>query len=185
LKPNNFFFHTRNLQFSPLSLKESDKLHHLWASEAIRDVLWGNEPVSIEQSKSIIRDSKKLFKKENLGLWTVKLTKTNSFIGFGGFWYLQESPDRQLIFAVEREYWGHGYATEIARALIHFGFHYGHISQVLGINRATNPAASRVLQKAALLFKRQQFQDGVNTVYYEILKSRWAPDGSLEFTTPD
>ncbi len=185
MKPENFFFRTRSLQFSPLSLKDKDNLHRLLTSEAACASLWGNDITDIEQSKSIISNSKKLFKKENLGLWTVKHKKTESFLGFGGFWYLHEPPERKLVFAVEKKYWGQGYATEIARAILHFGFECCNVPVVAGSNSTTNTASSRVLQKAGLLFKQQVRQDDVDTVYYEISKTRWIPDDSLEFDTSE
>jgi len=181
MKPENFCFHTRNLTYSPLSLRDSDKLHNLWTSEALCGPLWGDNIISKEQTKTIINESKKLFRKEKLGLWSVKLKKTNLLVGIGGFWYMQESKERQLIFAVEKQYRGYGYGTEIARAVIHFGIKYCNMPEITGSNSISNIASSRVLQKAGMLFKDQITQDSIKTVYYEIPKSRWSQDGSLEF----
>jgi len=181
MKPVNYCFKTRNLTFSPLSLRDSDKLHDLWTSERVCESLWGDDIISKEQTKTIINDSKHLFRKEKLGLWSVKLKKNNTLLGFGGFWYLYEPAELQLIFSVEKQYRGYGYGTEIARAIIHFGFKYRAMQVIVGSNSSTNKAPSRVLQKAGMLFNKQITQDGLATIYYNIPKSRWFLDDSLEF----
>ena len=181
MKPENYCFHTRNLTYSPLSLRDSDKLHNLWTSEALCESLWGDDIISKEQSKTIINESKKLFRKEKLGLWSVKLKKTNLLLGFGGLWYLYEPPERQLIFAVDKRFRGDGYGTEIARAIVHFGFKYCNMPEIIGSNSSNNIAASRVLQKAGMLYNKQVLHNRVKTNYYEIPKSRWSRDRSLEF----
>lgn len=56
------------------------------------------------------------------------------------------------------EYWGRGYATEAASAVIAFAFDELHLHRVLGRHFASNPASGRVLEKAGM--QREGVQKG-------------------------
>ena len=47
-------------------------------------------------------------------------------------------------------YWGHGYATEAARALVRFGFQELHLHWLWASCNAENQASARVLAKAGM-----------------------------------
>ncbi len=86
----------------------------------------------------------------------------------------------EIGYWIGKPYWGRGYATEAARAIIRYGF------EVLGLNRihashfAENPASGRVMQKAGMRFegvlrqdvrKGDQFRDHA---VHAILRENWA-----------
>lgn len=83
----------------------------------------------------------------------------------------------ELGYWIGSAFWGKGYATEVAKALIGFGFH------VLNFNRlgagclARNPASARVLEKAGLKYegclRQYREKNGVLEDYlvFGILKS--------------
>ena len=87
----------------------------------------------------------------------------------------------ELGYWIGTEYWGRGYATEAARALVAFGFDHLRLNRIQARHFARNPASGRVLQKAGLqcegvhrqMYRRwDRFED---TYMYAILASDAPP----------
>jgi [ribosomal protein S5]-alanine N-acetyltransferase len=77
-------------------------------------------------------------------------------------------------------YWGQGYATEAARALVHFGFSRLGLHRVQARHLSRNPASGRVLQKLGMALEGTQresvrswdrFED---VALYAVLAHEWA-----------
>lgn len=83
-----------------------------------------------------------------------------------GYWY---GPD----------YWGRGYATEAAQAMIRAAFESWGLHRVYGQHFATNPASGRVMEKCGLRYEgtlRQHLRKGdhyEDVVCRGILKTEW------------
>lgn len=79
--------------------------------------------------------------------------RPNSAIGVVG---IGPGPDKgvpHLGFWLGTPSWGHGYATEAARALIDAFFAYGHGSELTASVRVINPASRRVLEKCGFAYQ--------------------------------
>jgi len=76
-------------------------------------------------------------------------------------------------------YWGRGYATEAAGALIRYGFEELNLNSVFARHFTTNPASGRVMQKLGMAHDgtlRQQYYKNdafVDVAYYSLLRTEW------------
>lgn len=72
--------------------------------------------------------------------------------------------DASLGYVLIRRHWGKGYATEAAKALIHFGFSKLKLHRIWATCDTRNKASARVLEKAGMkregLLHRNVFQKG-------------------------
>lgn len=79
-----------------------------------------------EQSDATVRRIEAHFATEGFGLWAVEVTGEVPFIGFVGLSRPQFdahfTPAVEVGWRLARPYWGHGYATEGARAALAYGF---------------------------------------------------------------
>jgi ribosomal-protein-alanine N-acetyltransferase len=50
-------------------------------------------------------------------------------------------------FVVARNYWGHGYATEAARAALAYGFDILKLDRIIALAKPNNVASRRVMEK--------------------------------------
>lgn len=77
-------------------------------------------------------------------------------------------------------YWGRGYATEAANAVVSYAFETHGLQRVFGFHFTRNPASGRVLAKAGLQREgtlRQhlvKWGERVDVDYYGILRGEWA-----------
>ena len=56
----------------------------------------------------------------------------------------------ELSYALNRRYWGHGYITEAAQALLAFGWTQLHLHRIFATCHPENRASERVLQKIGM-----------------------------------
>ena len=75
---------------------------------------------------------------------------TGAFIGWFSLKYAGKSPDIEIGYRLLPDAWGHGFATEGARALVDYGFDDLGLHRIIGVTHRGNKASQRVLIKAGL-----------------------------------
>ncbi|RME98429.1 MAG: N-acetyltransferase [Bacteroidetes bacterium] len=84
------------------------------------------------------------------GRWAVLEQASGRFIGFCGLKYHPIKGDTDLGYRINYAYWGKGYATEAARACLHYGLHDLAIARIIGRVRQANIASINVLEKIGM-----------------------------------
>ena len=77
---------------------------------------------------------------------------------------LDVEPDHaraELGYWVGKPYWGHGYATEAARAVVRYAFDNLNLHRVYAYHFVDNPASGRVLQKIGMTYEGRRRQHTV------------------------
>jgi RimJ/RimL family protein N-acetyltransferase len=92
-----------------------------------------------------------------LGLWATILKETGSFIGRCGLipWTIDEQHEVEVAFALAKPYWGRGLATEVAQALVQYGFQHLKLSRLICLIDHDNQASIKVATKIGMNFERE------------------------------
>jgi RimJ/RimL family protein N-acetyltransferase len=114
------------------------------------------------------------------GSWAVVEKLVGIPIGGGGLLPLDESDDVEVFYHFRQASWGHGYATELTRALIDYGFAATELPRIIGLAYPANTASHRVLTKAGMTHLGQRHAYGANLEYFAIER----PSISEEKRTP-
>ncbi|MEV7075751.1 GNAT family N-acetyltransferase [Streptomyces sp. NPDC093990] len=117
------------------------------------------------------------------GYWAAQERTIGSFVGWFEFRPLDEhSPALvELGYRLSQAAWGHGYATEGSRALIHKGFTDLEVERVTANTMAVNIRSRRVMEKSGLSFVRNFTGDWPEViegsehgeVEYELTRTEW------------
>ena len=94
------------------------------------------------------------YKIHGFGRWAVILKENNTFIGWNGL-KLNEDNDIDIGFRFFRKYWGRGYASESAEAVLDYGLNVLKIDSIIGRVAPENIASVRILEKLGMKFKKQ------------------------------
>lgn len=113
--------------------------------------------------------------KYGFGFCSVFEKETGEFIGQAGLFhkgFYDEQPDIELAYRLHKKYWGRGYATELAKALIRWAFENLPVDKIVSAAEPGNTASQQVLLKSGFLFLgKQKWWNGRELFYYEIYKN--------------
>jgi RimJ/RimL family protein N-acetyltransferase len=82
--------------------------------------------------------------------FAITLRNSNELIGTVGLHVKAEHDLAEIGYWIGVPYWGHGYATEAAAAVVRFGFETLSLNRIFAMHFAGNPASGRVLQKIGM-----------------------------------
>ena len=157
-----------------MTLNDAPQVHRLWTESQIRRRMWKDDDVELERTIAMIERSVEFLQTRGVGLWCAYARDEDLLIGFCGFWFLEELRDPLLSFGMSISHSEHGFATEIARAVLRHGF------QDLGFPRvllAVSDARSRRMAKK-LGFGSAEFSSNTLVEYHTVDVSCFRDDGS-------
>ena len=112
-------------------------------------------------------------------IFALTLAEQQQLIGAMGLIITSRYNRAELGYWVGKPYWGHGYATEAAAAVLRFGFQELNLNKIHASHMSHNPASGRVMQKIGMqqegllqqhALKWDQF---VDLAVYGILATDW------------
>jgi RimJ/RimL family protein N-acetyltransferase len=121
------------------------------ADPAVVEHLQG--PMSRERSDDFIDRIEAHWDASGWGLWAVEVADGAPFIGYVGLWpadYVTGQPMVEVGWRLARAHWGHGYATEAARAALHFGFETVALNEIVSFTVPQNERSRRVMERIGL-----------------------------------
>jgi RimJ/RimL family protein N-acetyltransferase len=92
-----------------------------------------------------------------LGLWATIYKETGAFIGRCGLlpWMIDEQNEVEVAFALSKEYWGKGLATEAAHGIVQHGFEDLKLSRLVCLIDQDNQASIKVATKIGMTFEKE------------------------------
>lgn len=104
--------------------------------------------------------------------WVITLKGDGQLIGWCGAGTIEGSNEAELVYSLGKPYWGQGFATESARALIRYCFEHTSWERIVAAIIPGNTASRRVLEHLGFVYEKD-----VN--YYEM-----TGDTSMELDSP-
>ncbi len=164
---------------------------HEYASdpEVVRYMEWG--PNTEEESRIFVRRAiagQRQEPRRDCGFAIVLRTEEKLIGGCGVFRSKPDSREGWLGYCLNRRFWGRGYATEAAAALLAFGFRELKLHRIFATCDVANAASARVMEKVGMaregrLREHKQVKGKWRDSYvYAILVREWgrAESGSAE-----
>jgi RimJ/RimL family protein N-acetyltransferase len=112
-------------------------------------------PMTREDSDELIARIRAHWDEHGFGLYAMEVKDTGSFAGFAGLAipsFLPEMlPAVEVGWRLARAPWGHGYATEGARACLAHGFGELDLEQILALIDPRNGASVRVAERLGMV----------------------------------
>ncbi|NND31994.1 MAG: GNAT family N-acetyltransferase [Saprospiraceae bacterium] len=121
-----------------------------------------------EVSKRLLKILKDYESHPGLGVWMACILETGDRIGWACLKDLDGTENIEVGYRLTQQHWGHGYATELCRSLLHYGFTEKELSVICGITRVENIASRRVLEKCGLKFQRIAHYYHSDVLFFEL-----------------
>jgi ribosomal-protein-alanine N-acetyltransferase len=160
---------------TPLVPADTEALHQLWTQPGVRRYLWDDEVIAPERTAEIVQESAEMLAGGEAGLWGVRQHEAPALVGFTGYWYFFEPPQRQVLYGLDPSAWGRGLAAECARAMMRYGFETLGFDEVIAATDPPNEASVRVMEKAGLHHWKRETVDGNDTLFYRLPRDAYQP----------
>jgi len=96
---------------------------------------------------------------QGFGHWVVELPDAASFIGVVGLGVVSYeapfTPAVEVAWRLARPYWGHGYATEAARAALDYGFGQLRLWEIVAVTVPANQRSRSVMERLRMTRARE------------------------------
>jgi len=160
---------TARLHLRELTLSDQDDLHAILGDPFIMRYVGDLQPYSQGKTKQTILDAQKSYRENGFGGWAFIEKATDRFIGYGGLEYLPERAIPEVFYIFPPEQWGKGLATEVAAAILDYGFQQLNIPEIGASFDPANVPSMHVARKVGLSFDYaglDEFQ--LPTIYYKM-----------------
>jgi ribosomal-protein-alanine N-acetyltransferase len=110
-------------------------------------------PLTPEESDAMVDRIEAGFDEHGYGLWAVEVRATGEFIGFTGLavqtFPAPFTPAVEVGWRLPRAAWGHGYASEAARAALEVGWDAG-LAEIVSMTTTTNLRSQAVMARLGM-----------------------------------
>lgn len=169
------FAETPHLILRELLLMDDKGMFELDSNAEVLKYLYTEPLTKIEQSRDVIAFIRKQYEENGIGRWAVIEKQSGDFIGWAGLKLVKQIINNHtnyydVGYRLIPRYWGRGYATEICKASVDYGFNTLKLDLICATASMHNLASRKVLEKTGLTFVEEFLYDGKPEAWYEIRK---------------
>jgi ribosomal-protein-alanine N-acetyltransferase len=145
------------------------------------------EPYPKDRSDAFVDRIEAGWQERGYGLWAVERLDLGVFIGFVGLsratFPAAFTPAVEVGWRLAAEHWGHGFATEGARAALRFGFSVVGLTEIVSFTATRNERSRRVMERLGMVHDPALDFDHPAVpaahpvrphVFYRMTRARWS-----------
>ncbi|MFE2870360.1 GNAT family N-acetyltransferase [Embleya sp. NPDC059259] len=156
---------TERLSLRPLAISDVDAFVALHADPRVNRFVG---TFSRQQALERLAVVERQWAERGHGLCAVELRSNGEFIGRSGLQYWEQFDEVELGWTLRAEHWGHGYATEAARACLDWGFASLQEDYFTALMRPGNEPSVKVAQRLGFSPRRQDTLNGSPVTVYAL-----------------
>lgn len=160
--------HTKRLILRRFNKDDLNDYYNILKQEKVSRWLGSGKRKNFDDVKNIMESFENHWVKNNYGVWAVINKENNKLIGHCGVKNIDNTNDIELLYAFDSTSWGHGYATESAKAVIEFVKSQLKLSKLVALAYPDNEKSCNVIKKLGFKYKSEGKYFGVNLSYYEL-----------------
>jgi RimJ/RimL family protein N-acetyltransferase len=163
---------TQRLVLRMFTPEDAEPLHRIWNDPVVMKYIEGWNP-SLEEAQNIMTRLVEGWRERGFGQWAVVHQEEGRLIGYAGFKYLEQTPEVELVYGIDKPYWSMGYTTEAARACLRYVFEHTALDRIVAVARPENIGSWRVMEKLGMRREKIARYYNHDLVYYAILREEF------------
>jgi ribosomal-protein-alanine N-acetyltransferase len=162
--------------------------HTIHDDPEVMRFLPGGQPRPRERSEFLVNWALERWRQHNFGLWALCDNASGKLIGHCGLMVIPEtSGEVEVAYAIGKEWWGQGLASEAAHASLRFGFEQAGLEEIVAVADPANTASLRVMAKIGMARQglTRQYYSGWELELYRITKELFMPGDAPYRVNPE
>lgn len=131
-------------------------------------------PLSHQQATERLARYVRCWEEHGLGMFGVRLRDVSVPVGWSGLQPLSGTDEIEVGYAFGKAAWGRGYATEVASAVVQWGFETLGLERIVAVASPENAASRRVMDKLGMRYEGVRPGSGPPSVYYSVTPAAFA-----------
>ncbi|EUJ50970.1 GNAT family N-acetyltransferase [Paenilisteria rocourtiae] len=166
---------TERLILRPITLADAKDMFEYASDDDNTRFVFDTHP-TIEITRQKIAE---FFVATPTGKYGIEIATTGKFIGTIDIRIDPMNRSGCLGYALNKDYWGHGYMTEAGFAILDLAFQTLQLERVFAMHDVRNPASGKVMQRLGMTYEgtirksRYVKEEFVDDAYYSILKEEY------------
>jgi len=177
--PTQILFETGRLLVRHYSKAEADNFFLLNGNPEVMRYI---RPVKSREETDLFFDDILLYSKNNpaYGRMAIIEKQSKTFVGSFAIIPMEETDKMQLGYALLKQSWGKGYATELTLAGLQYVFTKTDLTEIFAVTEVPNLASQKVLLKAGFTL-HSTYSEGTKELFqYIFLKKDFQPQNFAE-----
>ncbi|MGG2091450.1 GNAT family N-acetyltransferase [Bacillus sp. S13(2024)] len=171
---------TERLCLRPLTIQDAADIFEYASNPEITTYTVWYPHEKLQDSQMFIQSILHQYEKEEVAAYGIELKKEQKMIGTCGFIeYDKNHHKAELAYALSKNYWRQGFATEAAKAFICYGFETLQLNRIEARCHASNVQSEQVMKRLGMqyerTFQKDMFVKGAyrDTKMYAILQDEY------------
>jgi RimJ/RimL family protein N-acetyltransferase len=164
---------TERLILRPLGLEDLDDVLELHGQPTVVEFLG---PTTLAHSRERLEQCERAWQERGHDLMAMIERASGRFVGRTGLRYWPQFNETEVGWVLDRAAWGHGFATEAARAVIEWGFRTFPLPYITAMIRPDNGRSLGVARRVGLTPIRDDSVFEIPVIVHATSPERWGAD---------
>ena len=163
-------FETDRLRVRHFTISDADNYFSLQSNPDVMQYI--RPPRTRDESDTFLKEKILTTAADDFkGIWLVEEKETGLFLGcFVIIPLPNDTVNIQLGYSFLPQYWGKGYATEVATAGVNYFRNKTPLNEIYGVTEVPNVASQKVLLKAGFIFHASKMEEGKELLVFVLRK---------------
>ncbi|MFJ8353630.1 GNAT family N-acetyltransferase [Bacillus paramycoides] len=159
---------TKRLSMRRPNLEDVDQLYNILKKEAVGQWLAKSRGMSLDETKEYISQLILHWEQYNFGVWLLFKNETDQLLGHCGLRKVDETGETEIMYLLDPEHWGNGYAIEAVDATILYATEAMNLKRIIARVKIANENSKKLLRKQGFTYTFDVDHSGRLLSYFEL-----------------
>lgn len=152
-------------------IEDVEQFYSILKEEAIGKWLAKSSGMSKEEAKDYVIQLISHWEQYDFGVWLLVNRNTGELLGHCGLRKIDETGEIEIMYLLDPEYWGNGYASEAAKASIQYAKEMMNVKRIIARVKVANENSKKLLRNLGFTYTHDVDHSGRLLSYFELQTS--------------
>ncbi|MCE7033762.1 GNAT family N-acetyltransferase [Bacillus cereus] len=163
--------HTKRLFMRKPLIEDVEQFYSIIKEDAVGKWLAKSSGMSKEEAKDYVIQLISHWEQYDFGVWLLVNRNTDKLLGHCGLRKIDETGEIEIMYLLDPEYWGNGYASEAAKASIQYAKEMMNEKRIIARVKVENENSKKLLRNLGFTYTHDVDHSGRLLSYFELKTS--------------